>query len=112
MLIDLDYVNILPEKLLNKGFFLRECIGVYEIGWKYSDIMEVLIIIKENKMIVLGGDVYELNNNEITITYDNWSFSGNDFIKSFEKAIEYIDNYHKNNGDNFIYSVVVEKRQV
>ncbi|MGG7049248.1 MULTISPECIES: Imm40 family immunity protein [unclassified Campylobacter] len=110
MLIDLDYLDILPEKLFKRGFFLREYIGVYEIGWKYSDIMEVLIIIKENKMIVFGGDVYELNNNKITITCDSWSFSGNDFVKSFEKAIEYIDNYHKNNGDNFIYSVVVEKR--
>ena len=46
-------------------------------------------------MVILGGDVYGINNNEITTTYDSWYFSGNDFVKSFEKAKDYIDNYHK-----------------
>ena len=56
--------------------------------------------------MVLGGDVYELNGGEIIITYDSWSFSGSNFIKSFEKASEYINNYYKNNGDDFIYTLV------
>jgi len=50
---------------------------------------------------------YELNGDEIIITYDSWSFSGSNFIESFEKASEYINNYYKNNGDNFIYTLIV-----
>ena len=110
MIIDLDFINILPQALLNMGIFLRDKIGVYEIGWKFDDVIKVLDVIKENEMTVLGGDIYGLNGDEVIITYDSWSFFGSNFIKSFEKAIEYIDNYHKNNGDNFIYSLVVEKR--
>lgn len=107
MIIDLDFINILPQALLNRGIFLREKIGVYEIGWKFDDVIKVLDVIKEKEMTVLGGDVYELNGGEIIITYDSWSFSGSNFIKSFEKASEYINNYYKNNGDNFIYTLVV-----
>ena len=110
MIIDLDFINILPQALLNRGIFLRERIGVCEVGWKFDDIVKVLDIIKEKEMTVLGGDVYELNGGEIIITYDSWSFSGSNFIKSFEKASKYINNYYKNNGGNFIYSLVVEER--
>ncbi|WP_258030270.1 Imm40 family immunity protein [Campylobacter concisus] len=97
----------MPQELLNREIFLRDKIGVYEIGWKFDDVIKVLDIIKEKEMMVLGGDVYELNGGEIIITYDSWSFSGSNFIKSFEKASEYINNYYKNNGDNFIYTLVV-----
>ena len=108
MLTDLDFVNFFSQKLLDSGFFLREPIGVYEIAWKYSDVIKVLVLTKEKKMVILGGDLYGINNNEITTTYDSWYFSGNDFVKSFEKAKDYIDNYHKKNGDNFIYSLVIK----
>ena len=98
------------QELLDSGFALREPIGVYEIAWKYSDVIKVLVLAKEKKMVILGGDVYGINNNEITTTYDSWYFSGNDFVKSFEKAKDYIDNYHKKNGDNFIYSLVIKDK--
>ena len=107
MIIDLDFINILPQALLNMGIFLRDKIGVYEIGWKFDDVIKVLDVIKEKEMTVLGGDVYELNGDEIIITYDSWSFSGSNFIKSFEKASKYINNYYKNNGDDFIYTLIV-----
>ena len=107
MIIDLDFINILPQSLLSRGIFLREKISVYEIGCKFDDVIKVLDIIKEKEMMVLGGDIYELNGGEIIITYDSWSFSGSNFIKSFEKASKYINNYYKNNGDDFIYTLVV-----
>ena len=107
MIVDLDFMNILPQELLNRGIFLREAIDVYEIGWKFDDVIKVLDIIKEKEMMVLGGDIYGLNGDEVIITYDSWSFSGSNFIKSFEKASEYINNYYKNNGDNYIYTLVV-----
>jgi len=107
MIIDLDFINILPQSLLSRGIFLRDKIGVYEISWKFDDVIKVLDIIKEKEMVVLGGDVYGLNGYEVIIIYDSWSFSGSNFIKSFEKASEYINNYYKNNGDDFIYTTVV-----
>ena len=49
MIIDLDFINILPQSLLNRGIFLREKIGVYEIGWKFDDVIKVLDIIKKKR---------------------------------------------------------------
>ena len=110
MIIDLDFINILPQSLLSRGIFLRDKIGVYEISWKFDDVIKVLDIIKEKEMVVLGGDVYGLNGYEVIIIYDSWSFSGRNFITSFKKASKYINNYYKSNGGNFIYSLVVEER--
>ena len=107
MIIDLDFINILPQSLLSRGIFLRDKIGVYEISWKFDDVIKVLDIIKEKEMVVLGGDVYGLNGYEVIIIYDSWSFSGSNFIKSFKKASKYINNYYKSNGGNFIYTLVV-----
>ena len=54
----------LPQSLLSREIFLRDKIGVYEIGWKFDDVIKVLDIIKEKEMVVLGRDVYELNVND------------------------------------------------
>jgi len=80
------------------------------LAGNFDDVIKILDIIKEKEMVVLGGDVYGLNGYQVIITYDSWSFSGSNFIKSFEKASKYINNYYKNNGGNFIYSLVVEER--
>jgi len=42
MIIDLDFINILPQSLLSTGIFLREKIGVYEIGWKFDDVISAI----------------------------------------------------------------------
>ena len=62
MIIDLDFINILPQSLLSMGIFLREKIGVYEIGWKFDDVIKVLDIIKEKIYYkFLQGRYYKIN---------------------------------------------------
>ena len=46
MITDLDFINILSQELLNRGIFLIDKIGVYEIGWKFDDVIKVLDVIK------------------------------------------------------------------
>ena len=58
MFIDEDYVNIVPQDLLERGIRLREELGFYEIAWKFDDVMEVLKIIKSKDMVILGGEMY------------------------------------------------------
>ena len=89
--IDEDYVNIVPQDLLERDINLREKLGFYEIAWKFDDVMEVLKITRDKGMIILGGDVYRLSGNEPIITYDGWSIKSED-DNAFEVAIEYITN--------------------
>ena len=100
--IDEDYVNIVPQDLLERGIRLREEFGFYEIAWKFDDVMEVLKIARDRDMLIVGGDVYRLSGNEPIITYDCWDTKAED-DDAFEVAIQYITNYRARNGDDFAY---------
>ena len=100
--IDEDYVNIVPQDLLERGIRLREELGFYEIAWKFDDVMEVLKITRDKGMIILGGDVYRLSGNKPIITGDGWYTNKGD-DDAFEVAIRYITNYRARNRDDFAY---------
>ena len=104
--IDEDYVNIVPQDLLERGIRLREEYGIYDIAWRFDDVMEVLKITRDKGMIIVGGDVYRLSGNEPIITYDYWSTKAED-DNAFEVAIQYITNYRARNGDDFAYCPVI-----
>ena len=104
--IDEDYVNIVPQDLLERGIRLREELGFYEIAWKFDDVMEVLKIARDRDMLIVGGDVYRLSGNEPIITYDCWSIESED-DDAFEVATQYITNYRARNGDDFAYCPVI-----
>jgi len=105
--IDEDYVNIVPQDLLERGIRLREELGFYEIAWKFDDVMEVLKITKSKDMVILGGDVYRLSGNKPIITYDGWWNTKARDDDAFELAIRYITNYRARNGDDFAYCPVI-----
>lgn len=109
---DEDFVNIVPQDLLERGIRLREELGFYEIAWKFDDVMEVLKITRGKGMIILGGEVYRLSgNNKPIITCNSWyTNEGND--NAFEVAIQYITNYRAKNGDDFIYYPAIGPGQV
>ena len=99
---DENFVNIVPQDLLERGIRLREELGFYEIAWRFDDVMEVLKIARDRDMLIVGGDVYRLSGNEPVITYDGWDTKAED-DNAFEVAIQYITNYRARNGDDFIY---------
>ncbi len=107
------YKRLIPEKLLNRGINLIP-IGTNELGWKYSDIIEILSLAD---FIVLGGDVLSKNNSVIKFTYDSWYYNYDknlsdqeNIAKSIMKATSYINKYHELNGDSFIYSLVIREK--
>ncbi len=104
--IDEDYVNIVPQDLLERGIRLREKLGFYSIAWKFDDVMEVLKIARDRDMLIVGGDAYRLSDNKPIITYDGWSIKSED-DDAFEMAIQYITNYRARNGDDFAYCPVI-----
>ena len=111
--IDEDYVNIVPQDLLERGIRLREEYGIYGIAWRFDDVMEVLKITRDRDMLIVGGDVYRLSGNEPIITYDSWSIKeGDDGDDAFELAVRYIINYRARNGDDFAYCPVISPGRV
>ena len=111
LFIDEDYVNIVPQDLLERGIRLREEYGIYAIAWRFDDVMEVLKIARDRDMLIVGGDVYRLSDNKPIITYDGWSIKSEE-DDACELAIEYITNYRARNGDDFAYCPVISPGQV
>ncbi len=111
LFIDEDYVNIVPQDLLQRGIRLREELGFYDIAWRFDDVMEVLKIAKSKDMVILGGEVYRLSGNKPIITCDYWSIKSED-DDAFEVAIEYITNYRARNGNDFAYCPVISPGRV
>ena len=109
--IDEDYVNIVPQDLLERGIRLREKYGIYDIAWRFDDVMEVLKIARDRDMLIVGGDVYRLSDNKPIITYDSWSIKSED-DDAFEVATQYITNYRARNGDDFAYCPVISPGRV
>jgi len=90
------------------------CIGIHELAWDYNLILEVMETLKDSNYIVLGGDVYRIDDKDgqISSTGDSWYFnkssSENDVFISNKKAKDYIVSYHNKNGRYFCYSLVCE----
>ncbi|MFZ5354905.1 MAG: Imm40 family immunity protein [Bacillota bacterium] len=101
----------LPKELLSVGQSL-ESMGISEIAWKSQDALRVIDYLTKIGYVILGGDVYTYNDNEIESTYDSWysnkSISESIVQESKKKAFEYITEYNKNNGDNYLYSIIFE----
>ena len=102
--------NVIPEELLLRGIYLEPYVGAAEYAWYYDDVLPVIEYLLSHGYEILGGDVYSIRENNIEITYDNWYFTNKGYSDANEraaaKAKKYIENYYKNNGNDFIYVLV------
>jgi hypothetical protein len=105
-----------PEQLIRTGISLDH-LGIIEIAWDKNDAIAAISFLCNSGYIILGGDVYVMDNGCLQYTYDNWFFEPralkdhqnihNYLIqKSKDKAIHYVNQYYKMNGDKFYYTVV------
>ncbi len=103
--------SYLPTELLSVGKSLED-MGISETAWKSQDALKVIDYLAKKGHTILGGDVYTYSENEIESTYDNWysDKSNRESVvqESRKKAFEYITEYNKNNGDNYLYSIIFE----
>ena len=104
--------DFFQEDLLTDSYDL-ESLGIHELGWKMPEILKVIEFVSQKNFTILGGDVYKINKNLLEITYDSWyikNINDEDLIsKSKERAINYINQYSKNNGSEFVYTIIFQK---
>ena len=106
-------ITILPKKFIASSYSLQH-LGINDAAWTYNDIGNVIEYLAQHNYIILVGDVYRLNGNVPESTYDSWYTNktnvDNVIAKAKSKAIDYINNYHLRNGDQYLYSLVFEKQ--
>lgn len=86
-----------------------------EIAFKKTDALKALELLDDTDVGVLGGDVYELENDGyFKPTYDNWycnkdSDGQSTFAKKSRKlAYEYLSNYQEKEGLHIRYVLVTD----
>ncbi|MDO4774450.1 MAG: Imm40 family immunity protein [Aerococcaceae bacterium] len=107
----MSWEQILPRKLFEKSHYLYEQFGVSEYAWTYEDILSICLIIQQENLIILGGDVYAYANGTIQSTYDSWCYEGESSQDSVVKTIEYMNRYVERNGENFLFVLVVRNQK-
>ena len=85
-----------------------------EYAWQIKHVNLVMNYLFENDMIILGGDIL---NKDLNYTYDNWFYEPcknnlEDLKKSHEVSINFIKNYTKIHGENFLVVFVVKKASI
>ena len=104
------YRKRLPDDLCERGVFL-DSLGIWEYAWKYEDIIKDKEYIEKNDMFILGGDVYRITENSIEALGDNWYIESVRNIKpkdSIDETMKYINDYYVKNGNQYIYSLVIQ----
>ncbi len=98
---------------LTKNFKIQPLeLSNFETAWKIKDIPIVLQYCFSKKIVVLGGDILNFNKQ---YNYDNWYYNFEEKLgiaenseNSYNKAIRYINEYIKKNGEAF-YVIIVTK---
>lgn len=86
-----------------------------ELALTKADTVKALNLLADTEVGILGGDVYELENDGyFRPTYDNWYCNKEDSSsiefseKSREKALTYLSNYNEAKGLKIRYVLVVD----
>lgn len=98
----------ISKSIQEKGLII-DSIGINDIIWNFSDIMLVIDQLRDEKRIILGGDIYS-SNPEIEMTYDSWATNTKDYKAAAKKTKKYIERYIKRNGNNYYFSLVVQEK--
>lgn len=97
----------IKEYILKHGESLSEA-GVDGYGLTKESIISLMNSDLVEGTVVLGGDVYELNNGKPCLSFDNWYFdptgSPSDSEESIAKALEYVTRYRK---DGVLFSLTL-----
>jgi hypothetical protein len=86
-----------------------------ELALTKAEALKALEFLSDTDVGVLGGDVYELEDDGyFRPTYDNWycnkdDMSLSEFAKlSHEKALQYLKSYNEGEGSNIRYVLVID----
>src|ERR1700719_2880953 len=96
------------DKIIEKAISLKKY-GVNDLAWSREDALNLIELIMEDKIGVLGGDVYKITADRLVPLYDNWSCEFDDekdgFLRSKIESQKYIENYPVKPEEKIVFSI-------
>ena len=106
----------IKEKIIQKSMSLEKY-GIDDLGWSKEDAKILINAIMEDKIGILGGDVYKLTSNRLEPLCDNWSCepTGTEseeeyYFRSKSESLRYIENYPLRSDENIIFSITFTEK--
>lgn len=102
--------EMIEENNIERYYFLLP-FGTCGYAFPREEALKIIEALKENFYNILGGDVYTLDGDEISLTYENWFCSPKKneppqefFLRSYEMAISFVQERLSN--ENYLYNFV------
>jgi hypothetical protein len=89
------YQTLLDEK----GVSLLKDFGITDVALKSQDALLAVDFLREDRVTILGGDVYLQSGTNIELAYANWftrQRAGEDLSAFMERSCQETENYIKN----------------
>jgi hypothetical protein len=106
----------IKKKIFQKSISL-EAYGLNELAWEKEDAKYLINLIMDDKIGILGGDVYRLISNHLEPLYDNWACEPiksetekEYYRRSKIESLNYIKNYFVPPGENIIFSITFTEK--
>lgn len=99
------------QKNMHRAYTLQH-LGINGVAWSYDDVFTIMDQLVQQQYVILGGDVYRMDEHVLEITYDSWFVEkelytrANGVVASQAKTIDYITKYHARNGYHYYLLVV------
>lgn len=106
----------LNDKLKDKSISLEK-FGLNDLAWKKEDAKSLLQSIRDDKIGVLGGEVFKMSSNQLIPLYDNWACEPQNsetddefYIRSKSESLKYIKNYPCDGMNDILFSITFTEK--
>jgi hypothetical protein len=106
-----EFQELIPKDLIDAAYALPAEMG--DFVWRANDVKKVLACLIEKKRKIAGGEIWRMDEGEITLTWDVWDYGLDNISQSenpekwYKKAIENISLFDQPGEVKYLYSVVL-----
>lgn len=82
-------------------------LGVQDIAFSPSQADNVLDILRDNKVLILGGDILVESEGRMKFSYENWYSESEDYLETYNTAKKYLTDCKKRHvGQKYLVIIV------
>lgn len=108
--------NDIKEKIIKKAISLEKY-GIDDLAWNKEDAENLIIEIMQDRIGILGGEVYQLTSKHFEPLYDNWFCEQADleseedyYVRSKSESLTYIKNYPVQPKEKIVFSITFTEK--
>lgn len=110
-------LNRLIEEKITQNAVSLDKYGINQLAWEKADAMKLIFSIMNDRIGVLGGDVYRLTSDRLEPLCDNWLNEPSDvesldefFLRSKSETLKYIEVYPVDAEEKILFSIIFTEK--